>query len=716
MKKYFILILILISVLFCGCAGCVSCQKALPEEYEINFIIDGEHYKSDTIVFGKKISKPDIDDRDNYVFKGWYITDDYIEQWNFEKPVYSSITLYAYWVATENETFNVTYTGDGIDTNTVKIDKGSSVEKYVPDRKGYNFVNWTYNGQPYNFSAPVYSDITLTAVWEAIKYKVTFTADDEIVAEEYFTTENLKVNLPEIPEKEHYTAKWTNFVYELKDIEMTAIYTPINYTATFYVDDEIYLKLNYTVKDKIVIPEVPEIEGYTGAWDGLPVLGDNLSINAEYTPIDYTIYYKISDKVLDTRTYNVENKDVTPPDIPKVPGYEGFWEDVELNIGDKTVNGFYCIKELYACFVVDNEVVATIPFTVEDVDIDVPTIPDKEGYTASWEDFTLGAQDITIKAEYRLAEYTASFMINNQLIESIKFTVEDTTLQEPEIPEQYQKTGYTARWAEYAITASDIEIGIEYLIDTYYASFKYPDGEVIKIAYTIDDKIITEPAPPEIDGYITMWEDYTLTYEDIEINLLKIERVQSVTIGNLKFSLSDDDTYSLIEYLVEENMPLGNPELKVEIPSKVNYLPVTAIASQVFAYKTNFDEIVLPDSISEIGEHAFSYTNIKSIKLPESLTQIKNIFVSCPNLVNVYIPESVKFIDATAFHGCASLNSAEFENSDNWHIYQDSEYKKEIIDSTTRKFSEYLADPNTAAMYLKEAYVARYWKRDTETL
>ena len=57
-----------------------------------------------------------------------------------------------------------------------KVDYGETVTKPEnPTREGYTFRGWTLDGQDYLFdTSEVYSDFTLTAVWEINSYKVTF--------------------------------------------------------------------------------------------------------------------------------------------------------------------------------------------------------------------------------------------------------------------------------------------------------------------------------------------------------------------------------------------------------------------------------------------------------------------------------------------------------------------------------------------------------------
>lgn len=56
-------------------------------------------------------------------------------------------------------------------------------------------------------------------------------------------------------------------------------------------------------------------------------------------------------------------------------------------------------------FLADGEVVETITFTIGDTSIVEPDVPTKTGYVGSWEDYTLGEQDIVVHAIYKLAGY-----------------------------------------------------------------------------------------------------------------------------------------------------------------------------------------------------------------------------------------------------------------------------------------------------------------------
>ena len=83
------------------------------------------------------------------------------------------------------------------------------------------------------------------------------------------------------------------------------------------------------------------------------------------------------------------------------------------------------------------------------------------------------------------------------------------------------------------------------------------------------------------------------------------------------------------------------------------------------AISSGLTQIVLPDSVTRIGEKAFSdCDSLTSIVIPDSVTSIGDLaFYSCKSLTSVEIGNSVTSIGDYAFYNCTSLTSVEIGNS-----------------------------------------------------
>ena len=75
-------------------------------------------------------------------------------------------------------------------------------------------------------------------------------------------------------------------------------------------------------------------------------------------------------------------------------------------------------------------------------------------------------------------------------------------------------------------------------------------------------------------------------------------------------------------------------------------------------------ELVIPDSVTSIGDWAFSNcSNLTSISIPDSVTSIgTGAFDDCTGLTTVTIPDSVTSIGTGAFQGCSGLTTVTIGN------------------------------------------------------
>lgn len=87
----------------------------------------------------------------------------------------------------------------------------------------------------------------------------------------------------------------------------------------------------------------------------------------------------------------------------------------------------------------------------------------------------------------------------------------------------------------------------------------------------------------------------------------------------------------------------------VLIPSEIGGFPVTALADKAF-YEKHVTTVVVPDSVTEIGDLCFSGDNyLVSLKLPDGLAELPPIALeSCYSLMDFELPKGLKTIGAGA--------------------------------------------------------------------
>ncbi len=146
-------------------------------EVTANITLKAKWYKAYTITFepnggskvdpikvkeGTSAQAPKIPTRTGYSFLAWYLDG---KAYDFSTTVNSDITLTAAWTIAN---YVVTFDADNGQTNETQIVKGfetASKPTTSPTKDGYSFIQWNYNGSPFDFNTPITSDITLTAEW-----------------------------------------------------------------------------------------------------------------------------------------------------------------------------------------------------------------------------------------------------------------------------------------------------------------------------------------------------------------------------------------------------------------------------------------------------------------------------------------------------------------------------------------------------------------------
>lgn len=274
--------------------------------------------------------------------------------WTDTDTVQGNITLYAKWTANE---YNVTFDSDGgndIVSESVVFDDEFTFP--VPEKRGYIFNGWSYRDEVITdedgVSLSVWNiaeDSTLKAIWEEIVYTITYAnvkgAENNNTLS-YTITQSVVFNA--LAKDGYIFQKWLDEEgEEISDIAVgsvgnrtiTADWTLIGYTATFKVEGSVVEEIPFTVETvSVTEPIITDKTGYTSAWETYSFPAHDITVNAIYTPIVYTISYVnvVGQYDVDTpvnnnvATYTIESPTITLSNASKTAyTFDGWTENDE---------------------------------------------------------------------------------------------------------------------------------------------------------------------------------------------------------------------------------------------------------------------------------------------------------------------------------------------------------------------------------------------------
>ncbi|MBR5113337.1 MAG: InlB B-repeat-containing protein, partial [Clostridia bacterium] len=356
--------------------------------------------------------------------------------------------------------------------------------------------------------------------------------DNEVWDTIEFSATQESLNLPEVPKKTGYTGRWSDYILEAKDIEITAIYEPITYHATIKADGEIIDVIDFVYGDETLnLPDVPGKEGYTGSWPDYTLGAEDITIEAVYKINSYTVSYVVDGNTQTTAEIEF-GESIIIPRSPEKKGYTfGGWVDADgkspedydgMPAKNLTFEAVWTINQYTITF--DTAGGSEIEAIKQnyDTDITAPADPTREGYTfQGWKPeipAKMPADDMTVVAQWKINQYTITFDTDGgNEIEAITQDY-DTDITAPADP---VKTGYTFTGWQPEIPAKmpaeNITVKAVYEQITYHATIK-ADGETITVIdFVYGQKSIALPDVPEKEGYTGSWPTYTLGAEDLTI-------------------------------------------------------------------------------------------------------------------------------------------------------------------------------------------------------
>ncbi len=374
--------------------------------------------------------------RDGYTFLGWFTQAEGGEKIT-TSTVYKidgTTTYYAQWALVEYTlTFN-TNNGAPIDPITYTVEDELTIP--VATRDGYEFTNWFYSGvttgswvrntsftpDALSLGTGNWGSVELKANYTVIAFDITWVINGktEVTTHPYNTYPTHEV--PVIEDDPRYTYVFTGWdpavAVVTGDATYTAVFktTPKQYTVSWVADGETVHSQKVSYGDTIPtgVATVPAKTGHTGEWDYSDITtmpAEDITIEAVYTPINYTISWEAEGTVINTDSVAYGTLPVYTGETPvKAENamyrytFKGWTPEITTVTGDAIyVAEFTAIpKEYTITWIADGETVATHTVAYGSRITDIPEVPAKLGMVGSWAGVpeTMPAQDITITANY----------------------------------------------------------------------------------------------------------------------------------------------------------------------------------------------------------------------------------------------------------------------------------------------------------------------------
>ena len=512
--------------------------------------------------YGTEITAPDNPTRKGYTFKGW---DKEIP----ETMPAENITVKAQW---EINQYTIAFdTNGGSEIAPITQDYGTEITAPDnPTRKGYTFKGWDRE-IPETMPA---ENITVKAQWKINQYTITFDTNggSEIapITQDYGT----EITAPDNPTRKGYTFKgWDKEIPETmpaENITVKAQWEINQYTITFDTNGGSEIApITQDYGTEITAPDKPTRKGYTfKGWDKeIPktMPAENITVKAQWKINQYTITFDTnggSEIAPITQDYGTE---ITAPDNPTRKGYtfKGWDREIPETMPAEniTVKAQWKINQYTITF--DTNGGSEIAPITHDygTEITAPDNPTRKGYTfKGWDreiPETMPAENITVKAQWKINQYTITFDTNGGS-EIAPITQDYGT--EITAPDNPTRKGYTFKGWDKEIPETMPAENIT--ITARWKDTEKPTGEIIigtnkwneflnKLTFGIFFKDTQEVTINAVDNSGVVFVSYLVTDKELseaELNSLVFRAYEE------PFCIDPNGEYIVYVMLVDENI------------------------------------------------------------------------------------------------------------------------------------------------------------------
>ena len=442
------------------------------------------------------------------------------------------------------------------------------------------------------------SDNAVELTYTLNTYTATYVADGKTVGTYEFNVETSKddiANAVAVPAKEGYTGAWKAFDVKAEDITVEATYDTVEYFASF-VDDNGTKTVKFTVEstkaDVLAEAGAPAARDYyTVDWADFAIVAGNITVNAVYTPVDYTAtFFDENGSSCGTVTFNVETASIVNPAVPTKDGYTVTWPDwfTPGMHGDTNVIAVYKANKYKATFNDENDkFVGEVEYTVEDsveaILAKAPAVPAKVGYEpGEWVLESVVSGGMTIKPVYNtLTVFKATFYkLDGSVAKVVDFTIKNTASDiMAQAPEIETVPGYVTSWTTVTVDVTapqNLTIYTQKLAVTYTAKFiAKKDGGVEEkfnsFTYTVEsDKAALEASIGTPGSYMNGDYQFKFTGWDKAFDLYVGDTTYTAQYDEGTFVPADYTEFDKAE--TKANDIIANNDLTKEVIDKINEL------------------------------------------------------------------------------------------------------------------------------------------------
>ena len=617
--------------------------------YELVYVVDGKVYATDTVQYGDSIVIIADAVKTGYTFSGWQNVPATMPDTTV--TVSGSFTANFYFIA-----FN---SNGGTAVDTITADYGTAITAPAdPKRTGYTFGGWDKD-VPATMPA---ENVKLNAVWTINKHELVYVVDGKVYVTDTVQYGDSIAVIADATKTGYTFSGWQNVPATMPD---TTVTVSGSFTANFY-----YIAFNSnggsavdTIKadfgTAITAPANPTKTGYTfSGWDkDVPATmpAENVKLNAVWIVNTYTLTYGVDGKIYATDTVEYGAAIVAPDSLVKT-GYTfaGWNKDVPATMPAENIefDAVWTINQYTIALAVNNSrfgsVLGAGIYNYGDT-ATIYALENDDFEFISWNDGeTNPVRIITVTEDVNLKATFRKKFIPIQFISGLEFYLTDTAAR-------------TAALIGYTDSLTVLNAPAEIEVDSVIYQVTGIGNEAFVDCDQLDSIVIPETVKT-IGAYAfanctgTLSITIPNTVDSIGENaFLYVKNIvyYGDAIGSPWGALTLNGTFDG-DYIYSDTSLTAytGTDTAVVIPDSVSI-----IGQNAFAGNETVTSVEIPETVNEIGDGAFSgCTNLGSVNIPDGVTSIGNeTFANCASLDSVDIPASVTEIGNSAFNGCSSL-------------------------------------------------------------